>query len=397
MKLFQKGELNLLWPFYLDSLISPMFYLIPAFYIIYFINLEFSMFQIGILMSASYLTMLLFEIPTGSVADLYGRKFSVLLGNIICAVAFILMFFFTSFYSVLILLALTGFGATFSSGAHEAWTTDLINKNKKSLLRQFFMKRMSIDSLGLVISGLIGAFLVKEFGLSIIWPVTGASFIVSFFILLFAKESFIKKNFKLSNSLKKVNKQSLKSINYAKNHPILFYFLLTSMVWIIAGGFASEISWVPFLQGLNFPEHAFGYLWSAMAMIGIIAPLSSSFFSKKGKERQFLLTIMIIITIITIPIILVNNIIAAFIILFPLLFLTGLAKPIERVYFHRYIPSKLRAGVGGVESMILSVAGIITAPLVGISIDYLGPRTTIFLSAILMIPAIIIFSRIKKD
>lgn len=396
MKFFKEGELKLLWPFYLDSLISPMFYLVHAFYIIYFINLGFTMFQIGVLISMMPLFALLFEIPTGAVADIYGRKFSVLLSNLIQGTATFLIFFTTNFYFIAALFAIIGFGMTFSSGAHEAWTTDLINKNKKSLLTKFFAKRQSFDSFALVVSGFIGAFLVKQFGLSVIYPVTGLSYLFSFVILAFGKEHFIKRKNTISKSFQRINKQSIFAINYAKNHSVLFYFLLSSMFFVIAGGFGSEISWVPLIKNFGFPQHAFGYLFSALAIIGIIAPLTSSLFHKKGKEKQFLLLAMILFSLLLLPILFVNSLFFAFLLIIPSIFIIYLSRPIERTFFHKFIPSKLRATIGSVESMILSIAGVITPPLAGLSVDYLGPKITIFLSAILVIPAIIVFSRIKE-
>lgn len=396
MKLFQKGELKLLWPFYLDSLISPMFFLIHAFYIIYFINLGFSMFQIGILISMMPLFAMIFEIPTGAIADIYGRKFSVLLSTIIQGLAIFSIFFSTNFYIIAALLAITGFGVTFGSGAYEAWATDLINKDKKSLLHNFFAKRTSFDSFGLVVSGIIGAFLVKEFGLAIIWPIAGMSYFVSFLILAFGKEHFTKQKTTLKKSFKKINTQSIKSISYAKNHPVLFYFLIASIIFIIAGIFGAEISWVPLLQDLGLPEHAFGYLWSAMAAIGIVAPFLASLFLKKGKEKRFLMVAMALFALVLLPIIFVNNLAFAFILLFLATFMTYISRPVERTYFHKFIPSKLRATIGSVESMILCLAAIIAIPLAGLSVDLLGAKSTIFLSAILVIPAIIVFSRIRE-
>jgi len=78
MKIFQKGELKLLWPFYLDAFLSPMLFFMPAFVVVYFRDLGFSLFQISLLTMMMPLSMFLFEIPTGAIADLYGRKFSVL-------------------------------------------------------------------------------------------------------------------------------------------------------------------------------------------------------------------------------------------------------------------------------------------------------------------------------
>src|SRR3989338_7443408 len=128
MNLFEKGELKLLWPFYLDSLLSPLLFFMPAFIIIYFQNLGISLFQLGILMAVSHLASLIFEVPTGALADIFGRKFSVLLGTLLLGIAFLSLFFVTSFVGVLLIFAFIGFSFTLPSGAKEAWTTDLIGK-----------------------------------------------------------------------------------------------------------------------------------------------------------------------------------------------------------------------------------------------------------------------------
>ena len=70
MKFFKQGELKLLWPFYLDALISPMLFFMPAFVVVYFRDLGLSLFQISILTMMMPLFMFLFEIPTGAIADI---------------------------------------------------------------------------------------------------------------------------------------------------------------------------------------------------------------------------------------------------------------------------------------------------------------------------------------
>src|SRR3972149_1959020 len=115
--MFKSGELKLLWPFYLDALISPMLFFMPAFVVVYFRDLGLSLFQISLLMMMMPLFMLLFEIPTGAIADIYGRKFSVLLGAIIEGSAIISIFFLNNYYTLLVAFALIGLGSTFNSGA----------------------------------------------------------------------------------------------------------------------------------------------------------------------------------------------------------------------------------------------------------------------------------------
>ncbi|MBI2672447.1 MFS transporter [Candidatus Woesearchaeota archaeon] len=392
--LFKKEELKILWPFYLDALISPMLFFAPAFFVIYFNNLGFNLFQIGLLLAVAPLFRLIFEVPTGAFADLYGRKLSVLLSTILGGIGFLALYFFTDFISLLIIFAFLGFSETFCSGAKEAWITDLIKNKRKELLHTYFVKYQSIDSIGLVVSGFIGALFVKFYGLSVIWLIGALSFIISTFLLSLGEEYFIKR--KVKSVYFNLKKQTIEAINYTKNHHVLFYFLIISAILLFAESFSSILSWTPFLKNLGFPNYAFGYLWSALSFIGVVAPLIGSKFYKKNKERKFLTNSLIFSIITTLLIIFANNLIFALLIFVSFGFFDFVKRPVERVYFHRFIPSKLRASVGSVESMFLSLIGIIGYPIGGYLIDLIGPKYTIFLSGIIMIPAVLIYMKIRE-
>jgi predicted MFS family arabinose efflux permease len=138
-------------------------------------------------------------------------------------------------------------------------------------------------------------------------------------------------------------------------------------------------------------------MWSAMAVIGIFAPLVGSKFYKKKKEKKFILISISLWALIALSVIFVREMIFAFVILLSLEFFDHVKNPTKRVYFHRFIPDKMRASVGSVEGMLFSIIAIVSLPLVGLTVDLIGPQYTIFLSGLLAIPAIIIFYRIKEN
>ncbi|MFH1802049.1 MAG: MFS transporter [archaeon] len=398
MKLFQKGELKLLWPFYLDSIISPLLYFYPLFLIIYLKDLGFSLFQIGILAySAPATIMLVSEIPTGAIADLYGRKFSVILGNVLTGVFFLLMFFTTNYYALLSLSALIGFSLTFNSGAYEAWATDLIRKNKKNLLQSFFVKTRVFDSAALIFSGLIGVVLVGIFGTKVIFPITAASFFIATVLMIFAKENYKKRRIETKDALKEIKQQSSKAIKYSYKNKVIFYFLIASAFVLLATEMTENIASVPFLQDLGLPDYAFGYVWSGVALMGVIAPLITQRFYAKNRERTFIITTILFAAISLLIISLAQVLAFALLLIFLNAFFDFARKPAERIYFQKFIPSKLRASIGSVESMFLSVISIIAAPIGGLLVDTIGSRHTILISSIILIPAIIVFSRIKEN
>src|SRR5262249_46290786 len=78
----------------------------------------FQLVLVGTVLEAS---VLLFELPTGIVADRWGRRRSVLIGTTILGFAFLFEISVPSFGFVLAAQVLWGFGYTFTSGATEAW------------------------------------------------------------------------------------------------------------------------------------------------------------------------------------------------------------------------------------------------------------------------------------
>ena len=73
-------------------------------------------------------TLLLFEVPTGVVADLYSRRRSVLIGAAVIGVSLLLQGGWPSFWPTLVAQVIWGVGYTFVSGAIQAWITDEVGE-----------------------------------------------------------------------------------------------------------------------------------------------------------------------------------------------------------------------------------------------------------------------------
>jgi DHA3 family tetracycline resistance protein-like MFS transporter len=70
------------------------------------------------------LSVVLAEVPTGIVADVYGRRLSVLVGLCVIGVGFGLMGSAPTFWGIALGSMLWAVGGTFISGAHQAWLAD---------------------------------------------------------------------------------------------------------------------------------------------------------------------------------------------------------------------------------------------------------------------------------
>lgn len=398
MRFFKKDELKLLWPFYLDALFITILFIFPAFYIIYFRNVGFSLAQIGFFISSMSLAGVLFEIPTGALADIFGRKFSTILGLFLSGLAIISIMFFENFYLLLFLFFLVGMAGTLVSGADDAWIVDLLHhKKKKNLIHEFYTKRHSFMSVALLMAGIIGALLVKKFGLGIIWPITGGSMILTSIIFLFGKEHFVKKKQKYKKHIKELLSHTKNSISYSLKHKTISLILTASVIIMFMMIFAGDITWYPFLQDLGFQEHWFGYLFSATFALGIFIPYFTKPLIKKiGGYKKYLMAVLSLMFLLLFLIGFINALVLVIIIYILFMSMYDFYGPVREIFFQKFVPGKMRATIGSFKNMITALAVIIVYPLAGFAADKIGPQYTIFIGAFILIPVIILYSKIKE-
>ena len=132
-------------------------------------------------------SIFLFEVPTGVVADAYSRRTSIIIGYFLMGIGFVVEGLFPAFLPILLAQILWGLGYTFTSGATQAWVSDeigeepanrlLLRASRVSLYASLFGMGLAIligsRSVGLpIVVGGIGVVLIG-FALVIIMPETG--------------------------------------------------------------------------------------------------------------------------------------------------------------------------------------------------------------------------------
>ncbi|MEO8475669.1 MAG: MFS transporter [Actinomycetota bacterium] len=106
-----------------------MFRLMATVYTVFVVvRLNPTPFQLLLLGTVLEGTYLVFELPTGVVADTFGRRVSVVIGVVGTGVAFIVLGFAGTYSMAVVSQVLFGIFATFTSGADVAWLTDEIGE-----------------------------------------------------------------------------------------------------------------------------------------------------------------------------------------------------------------------------------------------------------------------------
>jgi DHA3 family tetracycline resistance protein-like MFS transporter len=107
--------------------------------------------QLVLIGTALELSVFLFEVPTGIVADVYSRRLSIVVGYAIIGAGFILEGAFTIFATMLLAQVIWGIGYTFTSGATDAWIAD---EHGETGLAGIYLRGSQAGTLG----GILGIF-----------------------------------------------------------------------------------------------------------------------------------------------------------------------------------------------------------------------------------------------
>jgi MFS family permease len=101
-----------------------------AIWILYLQSRGFSLTQIGLAEAAFHLAPILLEIPSGSFADLVGRRWSLAIGALLIAISSALMFVAGSLPLMMLALFLNGASYSFRSGADQAFLYDSLGEQQ---------------------------------------------------------------------------------------------------------------------------------------------------------------------------------------------------------------------------------------------------------------------------
>ncbi|GEM_PF-2210463 len=136
--------------------------------VIYYLTKGFNYAQIGIATAVMTAGYVLFEVPTGVVADKISRKLSVLIGLTIHALGLLVLILLNNFPLLILYSILTALGGTFASGSLQAWLYD----NLKHLGREKEYRQLmkDIKTITLPLSAttvIIGGFLAQYYGFTL--------------------------------------------------------------------------------------------------------------------------------------------------------------------------------------------------------------------------------------
>ena len=197
------------------------------------VDLDFDPLPLVLLGTAKEITVLASEIPTGVVADLYSRKWSVIMAFAISGTAIILAGVLDTFSLLLISSAMWGFGLTFRSGAETAWLTDELGSAEAA--EPIVIRRARIELLAVIVGAVLAMGLAAVFSLGVALVVLGSVLVARAISLVFTmpETGFERVRVNRAKQVTMILRQGARSVRRVRALRILF-------VATVFAGFGSE-------------------------------------------------------------------------------------------------------------------------------------------------------------
>ena len=320
----------------------------------------FSLFQIGLFEGIFHLTSMTMEIPTGAIADIYGRKISRILGVFLNMFHLLILAFSNNFWVIGLGFVFCALSYTLESGAGDALVYDslLEDKNEKQFVKVNGRKEI-IFQVSSMLAAVVGGY-IASINHSLVFKVMLGITIISLVLLSFLKETTIDKH---PDGIKAKSKdQYVDSFKYVLNNRKLILF-------IVVGNLLAFPVTVLFFYSQNYyiylgyTEFHIGIFMGLFALSAVVGAWIST---KIHIKEVYLFTIIPIIMIALIWAYLTPYSWIAFALL-------GAFESIMYIvilnHINHMIPSNKRATILSISSMMFSLMMILVFPLVGLLSD----------------------------
>ena len=344
-------------------------------------------------------TTFIFEVPTGVLADVYGRRLSVIVGTALLGAGFTLEGAVPRFAAVLVAQVVWGFRHTFVSGALTAWLADEIGEAR---LPAALMRGAQLFRIG-SLAGIALSVALASIDRSIPLVVAGVALIVMAAVLAgtMPELGFQRIAAGERHALRDLCDTAVAGVVAIRRRRVLMVVLVIALLYAPASEALDRLTTPFLLDTITLPR--LGPL-DPVAWFGLMAYVATAasllilevvhrrvdLEDDRAVARALLLLNTVLIGAVA-AFALAGNLafaLAAFWIFSPL---RRVNEPIIQSWQNRFIPSAVRATVLSLGVQVDAIGQIAGGPLLGALAVGLSVRAALLAAALIMLPALAIY------
>jgi MFS family permease len=324
--------------------------------------------------------MVLFEVPTGIVADTIGRRMSYLLGTLTLTASTLLYVLLwqigAPFWEWAVVSMLLGLGFTFFSGAVEAWLVDALTATGfTGEMESVFGRGQIVTGAAMLTGSVGGGFVAQQVSLGAPFVLRGLILIVMFVVAFRLMHDVGFTPAKGGRPLAEMRKITSASIEYGWRVPAVKW-LMVEALFIGGVGIYAFYALQPYLLELYGDPQAYqiaGLVAAIVAGAQILGGIAAPRIRRLFHRRTSALLATAGLSAVTLALI---SAFESFWAVIGLICVWGLlfaaTMPIRQTYLNGMIPSPQRATILSFDSMMNSTGGVWAQPVLGRAADAWG-------------------------
>jgi MFS family permease len=324
--------------------------------------------------------MVIFEVPTGIVADTIGRRVSYLLGTLTLAattLAYVLLWRVEAqFWLWAVVSVGLGLGFTFFSGAVEAWLVDALTATGfTGSLERVFGYGQVVNGAAMLAGSVVGGYVAQATNLGVPFVLRGVILAIMFVLAFVVMKDVGFTPVARAGLRRDVRRIWGASLEYGWRVPAVKWMMLAAPFTAGVGIYAFY-ALQPYLLELWGDEEAYGIAGLVAAIVaaaqivgGVAAPWIRRAFARRTSA------LLVVFAASSASLVLIG-LLEDFAVALALISVWGLAfaaaMPIRQAYLNGLIPSQQRATILSFDSMLGSSGGVVVQPVLGRSADVWG-------------------------
>lgn len=309
------------------------------------------------------ITIALIEIPSGYVADVLGRKNSMIIGTFFGFIGMFIYSFAEGFWGFLPAALSLGIGQSFVSGSDTALMYDsLATINQKDKFIKYEGRSIALGNFAEAIAFIIGGFLAEISLRTPFYYQTGIAFI-GFLIAFLLIEPPVSK---LTHKNPWINIKYIIHYSLIKSKPLKWNIIYSSVI----GATTLVMAWFsqPYFVALKMEVKYFGIIGAILNLAVAITSFYSHHIEEKWNSSKMLTFFLIFLSACYL---LLGNILNywGLLVLFIFYMVRGICTPVLRDYINRFTPSEMRATVMSIRSFMIRTIFAICSPFLGYLAD----------------------------